>query len=44
MPYTPVVVPINKNEWNRWIEGMPNDLGSHRDKKEIFVCASHFEM
>ena len=43
-PYTPVVsFPTDDDERKRWIEAMPNDPGSLTDRKEIFVCASHFE-
>ena len=43
-PYTSVVrFPIEITERNRWIEAMPNDPGSLRERTEIVVCASHFE-
>ena len=43
-PYTSVVrFPTEITERNRWIEAMPNDPGSLRERTEIFVCASHFE-
>ena len=43
-PYTPVVsFSTDDDERKRWIDAMPNDPGSLTDRKEIFVCASHFE-
>ena len=43
-PYTPVVsFPTDHIERNRWIEAMQNNPGSLKDRREIFVCASHFE-
>ena len=43
-PYSQVVsFPTDRVEKTRWIEAMPNEPGSLKDRKEIFVCSSHFE-
>ena len=43
-PYTPVVrFPNDIDERKRWIGAMPNNSGSLNDRREIFVCSSHFE-
>ena len=44
-PYTPVVsFPTDQNERNSsWIEAMPNNPGSLKNRREIFVCTSHFQ-
>ena len=43
-PYSQVVsFPPGKIERTRWFEAMPNEPGSLKDRKEIFVCSSHFE-
>ena len=40
-PYTPVVrFPTGMTERNKWIEAMPNDPGSLREKKKS-VCVHH---
>ena len=40
-PYSQVVnFPTNMVERTRWIEAMPNEPGSLKDRKEIYVCTS----
>ena len=45
-PYSKVVSFPDKNEmpdeWERWIEAMPNARKSLEECKEIWVCATHF--
>ena len=43
-PYSQVVsFPTDTVERTRWIEAMPNEPGSLKDRKEIYVFSSHFE-
>ena len=43
-PYTKVVnFPQDLAEREIWIKAMPNDPKTLANKKEIWVCASHFD-
>ena len=43
-PYTPVVrFPADPSEKELWIEVMPNNSESLRNRKELYICASHFD-
>ena len=43
-PYSKVVK-FPKDEVTRqaWIDAMPNNPGTLKDRKEIYICATHFE-
>lgn len=43
-PYSKLVsFPNDKNEREKWINAMPNERTSLTSKKEIWICASHFD-
>ena len=43
-PYVPVVrFPTDEVERDRWIKSMPNAGNSLVNRKDLFICASHFD-